>query len=81
MAAPEYQKEIDFIAEKQGEKIYIQVAYKLKSEATIEREFSELVRIEDQYPKFVVTMDDFWQESVQGVQHFYISDFLLSDQY
>lgn len=75
------QKEIDFIAEKQGEKIYVQVAYKLESEATVEREFSELVRIEDQYPKFVVTMDDFWQESVQGVHHFYISDFLLSDQY
>lgn len=75
------QKEIDFIAEKQGEKVYVQVAYKLENETTVEREFSELVRIEDQYPKFVVTMDDFWKESVQGVQHFYISDFLLSDQY
>lgn len=74
-------KEIDFIAEKQGKKVYIQVAYKLESEATVEREFSELLRIEDQYPKFVVTMDDFWEESVKGVQHFYISDFLLSKQY
>lgn len=75
------QKEIDFIAEKQGKKIYIQVAYKLENEATVEREFSELLRIEDQYPKFVVTMDDFWEESVEGVQHFYISDFLLNKKY
>jgi len=75
------QKEIDFIAEKKSDKIYVQVAYKLENEATVDREFSELLRIEDQYPKFVVTMDDFWQESVEGVQHFYISDFLLSDQY
>ncbi|MDR2971545.1 MAG: hypothetical protein LBU83_06425 [Bacteroidales bacterium] len=35
----------------------------------------------DQFPKFVVTMDDFWKESIEGVQHFYISDFLLSDQF
>lgn len=74
-------KEIDFVAEKPGEKIYVQVAYKIESEATIKREFAELIRIEDQYPKFVVTMDEFWEESVEGVQHLYISDFLLSDKY
>ena len=74
-------KEIDFIAEKQGKKIYVQVAYKLENEQTVDREFSELLRIEDQYPKFVVTMDDFWEESVGGVQHLYISDFLLSTLY
>ena len=74
-------KEIDFVAEKQGKKIYVQVAYKLESEATIEREFSQLIAIEDQYPKFVVTMDDFWRESVEGVKHFYITDFLLSEEY
>lgn len=74
-------KEIDFIAEKQNKKIYVQVAYKLENERTADREFSELLRIEDQYPKFVVTMDDFWEESIDGVQHFYISDFLLSTLY
>jgi len=74
-------KEIDFIAEKQGKKIYVQVAYKLENEHTVNREFSELLRIEDQYPKFVVTMDDFWEESIGGIQHFYISDFLLSTLY
>jgi predicted AAA+ superfamily ATPase len=72
-------KEVDFVAEKQGKKIYIQVSYKLDSEQTITREFSPLFEIKDQFPKFVVTMDEFWKESFEGVQHFYISDFLLSD--
>ncbi len=74
-------KEIDFIAEKQGAKVYVQVAYKLESESTVEREFSELIAIEDQHPKFVVTMDDFWKESIEGVKHLYITDFLLSKEY
>ena len=74
-------KEIDFIAEKQGAKLYIQVAYKLESQETVNREFSPLLEIRDQYPKFVVTMDEFWQENVEGVRHFYIVDFLLSKEY
>ena len=74
-------KEIDFIAEKQGARIYIQVAYKLESQETVNREFSSLLEIRDQYPKFVVTMDEFWQGNVEGVQHFYIADFLLSKEY
>lgn len=74
-------KEIDFIAEKQGKKVYVQVAYKLESESTVKREFSELIGIEDQHPKYVVTMDDFWRESIEGVKHLYITDFLLSDEY
>lgn len=71
------QQEIDFIAEKQGQKIYIQVAYKLESEQTILREFSPLLDIADNYPKFVITMDEFWQENRDGIQHLYITDFLL----
>ncbi|MDR2968702.1 MAG: ATP-binding protein [Tannerellaceae bacterium] len=72
-------REIDFIAEKQGKKIYIQVAYKLDREDTVAREFNTLLEIKDQFPKFVITMDDFWQESVEGVRHLHISDFLLND--
>ncbi|MGB4446314.1 MAG: ATP-binding protein, partial [Dysgonamonadaceae bacterium] len=72
-------REIDFIAEKQGEKLYVQVAYKLESRETVDREFSPLLDIKDQYPKYVVTMDDFWKENVGGVQHFHISDFLLME--
>lgn len=74
-------KEIDFVAEKQGKKVYVQVTYKLESESTVEREFTELIGIEDQHPKFVVSMDDFWKESIEGVKHLYITDFLLSQEY
>ena len=72
-------KEIDFIAEKQGEKIYVQVTYKIDSQQTAEREFFPLVNIDDQYPKYVVTMDDFWKDSIEGVKHLYISDFLMRE--
>ena len=71
-------KEIDFICEKQGEKIYIQVSYKLENEQTVEREFSPLLSINDNYPKYVVTMDSFWKENVGGVKHLHIKDFLLN---
>ena len=74
-------KEIDFIAEKQTEKVYIQVAYKLESQQTVEREFSPLLAVDDHYPKYVVTMDDFWKDSIEGVKHVYIADFLMSDNW
>jgi hypothetical protein len=72
-------KEIDFIAEKMGQKLYIQVAYKLDSEATVDREFSPLLAITDQYPKYVITMDEFWKGNINGVQHWHVEDFLLKD--
>lgn len=72
-------KEIDFIAERQGEKIYVQVAYKLENKQTLEREFAPLLSVDDQYPKYVVTMDDFWRDSIEGVKHLHITDFLLSE--
>ncbi|HOV12343.1 MAG TPA: ATP-binding protein [Bacteroidales bacterium] len=71
-------REVDFVAEKSGERIYVQVAYKMDSQETVDREFSVLLNINDQFPKYVVSMDDFWKESVGGVQHFYIADFLLN---
>ena len=49
-------KEIDFVCEPQGEKIYIQCACLLTDDQTIEREFGNLMLIKDNYPKFVVTM-------------------------
>lgn len=73
------QNEIDFIAEKQGAKLYVQVAYKLENESTIQREFGNLLAINDQYPKYVVTMDEFWKDSIDGVKHLYITDFLLTE--
>lgn len=74
-------REIDFVAEKQNDKIYIQVAYKLDSEQTIQREFSPLQSIPDHYPKWVVSMDSFWKDTLEGIKHFYIADFLLSDKF
>lgn len=71
---------INFVAEKQGNKIYAQVAYKLENEQTVEREFGNLLSVDDQYLKYVVTMDDFWKESIEGVKHLYISDFLLEER-
>jgi hypothetical protein len=76
-----YDKEIDFVAEKMGNKIYAQVTYKLENEQTIEREFGNLLAINDQYPKFVISMDERWTESVSGVKHFHIADFLLRENW
>lgn len=73
--------EVDFIAEKLNHKMYIQVSYKLESQKTVEREFSVLMNIKDNYPKYVVTMDEFWREQIEGIKHFYISDFLISNEY
>jgi predicted AAA+ superfamily ATPase len=72
-------QEIDFVGEKAGEKIYVQVAYKLESEQTVKREFGNLLAIRDQYPKYLVTMDEFWKDNLEGIQHFYITDWLKRD--
>jgi predicted AAA+ superfamily ATPase len=75
------EKEIDFIAEKQGNKLYIQVTYKMSEKSTIDREFSPLLLIKDHYPKYVVSMDDFWTDNIEGVKHVHIADFLRLDEY
>lgn len=74
-------KEIDFVAEKNNESIYIQVAFKLSTEETIEREFFPLKNIKDNYPKYVVTMEDVWQSSFEGIKHIHIANFLLLDRF
>lgn len=68
-------KEIEFVAEKQAEKIYIQVTYLLSSDQTIQREFGSLNAIKDNFPKFVVSYDEF-DMSREGIKHFNIIDFL-----
>jgi hypothetical protein len=68
--------EIDFIAEKQEEKKYIQVAYLLDHEKTVEREFGNLLRIPDNFPKMVLSMDEYWEKSRQGIIRQNIIDFL-----
>lgn len=70
-------REVDFVAEKSETKIYVQVAYKLESQTTIDREFKPLLEIRDNHPKYVVTMDEFFRDNIDGVKHIHISDFLL----
>jgi predicted AAA+ superfamily ATPase len=70
------QMEIDFIAEKQNDKKYIQVCYSLGSEAIIEREFGNLEKIKDNYEKIVISMDRFFPAERNGIIHRYIIDFL-----
>ena len=70
--------EIDFIAEKQGKKIYVQVAYLLANEETIRREFSVYNTVKDSYPKYVVSMDEL-DFSQNGIIHKNIKDFLLME--
>ena len=70
--------EIDFIAEKQGKKIYIQVVYLLANEETLKREFSVYNFVKDSYPKYVVSMDDL-DFSQNGIIHKNIKDFLLME--
>ena len=68
--------EVDFVCIKGKEKIYIQVAYLLASPETIEREFSSLEKINDNYPKYVISMDEF-DMSRNGIKHINIIDFLI----
>ena len=74
-------KEIDFIAEKNEKKVYVQVAYKMTEQSTIDREFTPLIEIKDNHPKYVVTMDDIWKDNIEGIQHKHIADFLLLEEY
>lgn len=73
-------KEIDFVCEQQGQKLYIQVAYLLASEETIQREFGVYSRIRDNFPKYVVTLDEF-DMSRDGIKHCNIRDFLLQEKW
>lgn len=71
------EKEIDFIGEKAEYKIYIQVTYKMTEKSTIDREFTPLLDIKDNHPKYVVSMDETWSDNIEGIQHKHIADFLL----
>lgn len=70
-------KEIDFVADRGGERLYIQVAYLLASPETIDREFSALEAVQDHFPKIVLSMDASSFASRNGIQHRYLPDWLL----
>ena len=70
--------EVDFVCKKNDETIYIQVSYLLASEDTKEREFSVLENIKDNYPKYVLSMDEF-DMSRNGIKHMNLIEFLIKD--
>lgn len=72
--------EIDFIAEKHGEKIYVQVCYLLASQETIEREFGVYDNVNDNFPKYVVSLDEF-DMSRNGIKHCNIRNFLTKEPF
>jgi len=74
-------KEVDFIAERRGEKIYVQVTYKMTEQQTIDREYGAFKSISDNYPKYIVSMDEFWKDNFEGIKHIHIADFLLLENY
>lgn len=74
-------KEIDFVATKQNEKIYVQMTQEIKSEKTQKREYEQLLEIRDNYPKYVVMADDFAGGNYEGIKTMNIVDFLLSKEY
>ncbi|EPI47618.1 hypothetical protein [Gardnerella vaginalis] len=66
--------------DKCGEKLYVQVTYLLASEETVNREFGVYDAIRDNFPKYVVSLDEF-DMSRNGIKHRNIRDFLLSDKW
>ncbi len=73
-------KEIDFVAERNNERVFIQVAYILHDQCTIDREFGNLMEIGNHYPKYVVTMDSIpMPASYHGIQQMHLRTFLSND--
>ncbi|AAU38720.1 ATP-binding protein [[Mannheimia] succiniciproducens] len=70
-------QEIDFVAEKDGERIYVQATLTINEEKTLEREFGNLLKIQDNYPKYVVTMDEFDGNTFEGVECLSLREFLM----
>lgn len=70
-------REIDFVCDKSGDRLYVQVVYLLKDEHTRLREFGNLLAINDNYPKIVVSMDEIAGGKFKGIEQVNIRDFLL----
>ena len=72
-------EEIDFVCTRNGETLYVQVAIELSKPETIERDFGNLLKIKDNYPKIVVSGERSFENSYEGVEHVYVRDFLSSE--
>lgn len=73
--------EIDFVAVRQNEKIYVQVTQKITTEKTEKREYERLLEIRDNYPKYVLRTDEFAGGNYEGIKTMHVADFLLSDEF
>ncbi|MCL2057670.1 MAG: ATPase, partial [Oscillospiraceae bacterium] len=69
--------EVDFVCEKRGGKLYIQVCYLLIDESTINREFASLLEIKDNYPKYVLYKESSFKGNYEGIPAISIDDWLL----
>lgn len=72
-------KEIDFVAVRRDERIYVQVCRNLPEDS--DREVANLLEIRDHYPKYIVTLDELAQGNINGIKIVYLADFLLSETY
>ncbi len=70
-------KEVDFIAEKEGEKMYLQVALSINDPSTLEREFGNLQQIKDNYPKKIITLEGFNGNTLEGIETVSLREFLM----
>ena len=73
--------EVDFVATRQNEKIYVQVTQRILSEKTEKREYERLLEIRDNYPKYVLRTDEFAGGNYEGIITMHVADFLLSAAY
>lgn len=73
--------EIDFIGEKQSNKLYVQVTKEMNSPETEHREYNRLLEIHDNYPKYLLTTDIFAGGNYEGIKTMHIADFLLSNEF
>jgi len=75
------EKEIDFACESKNERLYVQVALRLNDQTTIDREFGNLLAIPDNYPKIVVSEDQFTGNTYEGVKYMHIRRFLIANEF
>ena len=73
--------EVDFVAQRQGEKLYVQVTQEIQSEKTERREYDRLLEIKDNYPKYVLRTDEFAGGNYEGIKSMHVADFLLSKEF
>ena len=73
--------EVDFVATRQNEKIYVQVTQRIESEKTERREYERLLEIRDNYPKYVLRTDVFAGGNYEGIRTMHLADFLLCEEY